>query len=63
MRVRMGTIEVDGEFRRRLNIYMGLTGLATRAEVKSWRENNGTSLDCDIEHETEEEWFAEQSGE
>lgn len=55
MRVRMGTVIVDREFRRRLRMYLGKPGLATREEVRSWRETNGKSCDNDMFQETEEE--------
>jgi hypothetical protein len=35
MRVRLNTIEVSDEFRRKLNKYVGGKGLASRAAVKS----------------------------
>ena len=35
MRVRLDTIEVSDEFRRKLNKYVGSKGLASRATVKS----------------------------
>jgi len=54
MRVRMKTVAVDDEFRKRLALYFGKTGLATRADVRSWREENGTSCDEEMFTETEE---------
>jgi len=62
MKVRMDTIVVDDEFRRRLNIYVGRPGLATRKEVKSWYVSNGRSCNVDLQSETDEIW-QEENGE
>ena len=66
MRIKMRSVEVDDEFRRRLRMYEGKSGLATRDEVRAWREENGISCDIDMFSETdpnetdEEEWGDEQ---
>jgi len=55
MRIRMKTIVVDQEFRRRLRFYYGRTGIATREEVRQWREERGTQSDIDLYDETHDE--------
>lgn len=59
MKVRMPTVEVDAEFRRRLRIYFGEPGLATREEVRSWRIERGVQVDNDLYSDTDAEWVAE----
>lgn len=49
MRIRVGySTEVDDRYRRAINHYLGLKGLATRDEVKEWLRQNGSALDEDI---------------
>ena len=50
----MPTVEVDDEFRRRLNMYSGKPGLATRQEVRSSFEDNGYSWHPDLYIETDD---------
>jgi len=59
MRIRMKTIVVDQEFRRRLSLYLGQEGLATRADVRKWREDRGTQSDEDLYDETDDEYEEE----
>ena len=59
MKVRMPTVEVDAEFRRRLRMYFGEPGLATREEVRLWRTSRGVRDDDDLYSETDAEWVAE----
>ena len=59
MKVRMPTVEVDAEFRRRLRMYFGQPGLATREEVRLWRIERGVRDDPDLCDETDAEWVAE----
>lgn len=60
MRVRMKTVIVDQEFRQRLRFYYGRTGIATREEVRQWREERGTQSDVDLYDETDDRGFATQ---
>ena len=55
MKVRMPTVEVDAEFRRRLRMYFGRPGLATREEVRLWRTERGVRDDLDLCDETDAE--------
>lgn len=41
-------VNVDDKFRRALNAYYGLPGLASRASVQSWYESHGSSMDDEI---------------
>ena len=53
MRVRITyTVEVPDWFRREINRYYGLDGLADRAEIKRWFEQYGTSMDDDLAMES-----------
>lgn len=60
MRITMKTVYVSDEFRRRLRIYTGESGLATRDEVRAWRVDNGESCDTDLFVETDAIWDEEQ---
>ena len=60
MRVRMDTVVVGYEFRRRLRMYSGEPGLATRQEVRAWYEDNGESCDNDLYDETDDQWREER---
>lgn len=51
MRVAMPTVEVDDKLRRAIRYYYGKPGLATREEVRMWREQYGTSVDLDAIYE------------
>ena len=49
MRVRICyTAEVDDTYRRAINHYYGMPGLASRQDVKDWLEVHGSSCDEDI---------------
>lgn len=61
--MRMDTVVVDAEFRRRLNIYFGRPGLASREDVRNWREERGTGDDTDMYADTNKVWFEEKWGE
>jgi hypothetical protein len=62
MKIKMDTIEVNREFRRRLRIYDGEPGLATREEVKRWRTDRGTQNDTDMFVESNAEYHRENPG-
>lgn len=54
MRVRVCyTVEATDEYRRAINHHFGRPGMATRADVQQWLEQNGTSCDDDIMYEYE----------
>ena len=61
MRVSMPTVEVADEFRRRLRMFHGEKGLATREEVRSWRTDRGEQTDPSLYDETDDKWEQEQS--
>lgn len=55
MRVRVSyTVTVDARLRRAIRRYHGEQGLATRAEVKSWYEMWGGTMDDDLRAEPAE---------
>ncbi len=49
MRVRITyTVDIDDGIRRAINQRYGRPGLATRAEIRRWYENNGRAMDDDL---------------
>ena len=54
MRVRLGTIEVDDEHRRLINVYRGRKGLASRKDVYAIAHSGITQLLNDMYHEARE---------
>lgn len=57
MKVRVSyLVEVDDEFRRRINIYYGRPGLANRDQIKRWFEMYGESMNQDMPDTEEDKW-------
>ena len=54
MRVRLGTIEIDDERRRLLNVYHGNKGLASRKDVRSIAHSGIDQLIDDMCHDARE---------
>jgi len=55
MKVRIAyTTEVSDDYRRAINVFYGLPGLASRDEVKNWLLNYGSSQDDDLMHDLQE---------
>ncbi len=49
MKVRIAyTVDADDELRRAINLWHGVPGLATRAEVARWFERYGHSMADDL---------------
>ena len=49
MKVRIDyTVEVSDEIRRSISEWYGREHLATRSEIRSWYESNGSSMDADL---------------
>lgn len=49
MKIRVSySVEIDNRYRRAVNHFLGLKGMATRDEVKEWLRQNGGALDDDI---------------
>lgn len=42
------TVDVDNDFRRRINAYYGKDGLATREEVQQWYYMHGQNMNDDL---------------
>lgn len=52
MRVRVSyATDVDDDYRRAINAYLGQPGLASRQEVKDWLRLHGSMMDDDLMHE------------
>lgn len=52
MRVRVSySTDVEDDYRRAINAYFGLPGLASRQDVKDWLRMHGTSMDDDLMRE------------
>jgi hypothetical protein len=48
-------VNVDREYRKALNSFLGRKGIASRRDIKQWYMNNGSSRDDDIMYEYEKE--------
>ncbi len=54
MRVRLGTIEIDDERRRLLNVYYGMKGLASRKDVRAIAHSGIEQLFVDMCYDAEQ---------
>lgn len=49
MKVRVHqTIDASDDYRRAINLFYGLPGMATRAEIQNWIIRFGSSMDDDL---------------
>ncbi len=62
MKVRVSyTVEVDDSFRREINAWYGLPGLATREGVRRWFQAHGASMNDDLSLNAQEREDRERS--
>ena len=55
MKVRLGTIEISDERRRKLNVYRGMKGLASRADVRRMALDGIYQYFVDMEYDVGEQ--------